>query len=64
MISFFYDITWHCDGNCDMNVLHDDCHTLSWHIVPSIFRKRGKEKREKQDRKSLSEKYKRFYMRN
>jgi len=47
-----------------MNVLHDDCHTLSWHIVPSIFRKRGKEEREKQDRKSLSEKYKRFYMRN
>jgi len=39
-----------------MNVLHDDCHTLSWHLVSSISKIRGKEEREKQDKKSLSEK--------
>jgi len=42
--------------NCDMSVLHDNCHILLWHFVPSIFRIREKEKREKQNRKSPSEK--------
>jgi len=39
-----------------MNVLHDNCHTLLWHFVPSIFRIKEKERKKKQDRKSLSEK--------
>ena len=43
-----------------MSVSCDNCHTMSQNLVPSIFRKRVKEKREKQDRKSPSEKYKDF----
>jgi len=39
-----------------VSVLHDNCHTLLQHLVPSISKTRGKEEREKQDRKSLNEK--------
>ena len=34
----------------------DNCHTMLQNLVPSIFRKRIKEKKKKQDRKSPSEK--------
>jgi len=56
MILSFYDVTWYYDGYCDMSILHDNCHILSQNLVPSIFGIRGKEEREKQDRKSLNEK--------
>jgi len=39
-----------------MSVLCDNYHTLSWHLVSSIFRIKEKEERETQDRKSSSEK--------
>jgi len=39
-----------------MSVLYDDCYTLSWHLVSSIFKIRKKEEKEIQDRKSSSEK--------
>jgi len=60
MMLLFYDVTWCCDHDCDMSVLCDNCCTLSHHLVPSIFKSRGKKKRKKQDRKSLSKKYKNF----
>jgi len=41
-----------------MSVLCKNCHTLSQHLVPSIFGKRKKEKKEIQARKSPSEKLK------
>jgi len=46
MILFFYDVTWPCDGDCNISVLCDNCHILLQHLVPSIFKKREKKEKD------------------